>query len=152
MRLVCIADTHGFHDRLKIPEGDMLIHAGDFSRQSTVHDLTDFMAWFAGTNNRHPVKITVAGNHDTLFQTHPELVAALIPAGVTYLQDSGCRISVSSPFRKAIASSRSSIASLVAALLSRTTVKSSVGRQPGQCNKAERSFSIQSVIPPFDFG
>ena len=92
MRLICIADTHGYHDRLKVPEGDVLVHAGDFTRQSTIYDIADFMAWFAGANNRHPVKILVAGNHDMLFQTHPELVAPLIPEGVTYLQDSGCQI------------------------------------------------------------
>ena len=25
MRIVCISDTHGFHDRLVIPDGDLLM-------------------------------------------------------------------------------------------------------------------------------
>lgn len=29
MRLVCISDTHNSHRSLHLPEGDVLIHAGD---------------------------------------------------------------------------------------------------------------------------
>jgi len=29
LRIVCLADTHGFHDRLAVPDGDILVHAGD---------------------------------------------------------------------------------------------------------------------------
>lgn len=35
MRVVCISDTHGLHDELqaarRIPDGDVLVHAGDFT-------------------------------------------------------------------------------------------------------------------------
>lgn len=35
MRVVCISDTHGLHDALQtecaIPDGDVFIHAGDFT-------------------------------------------------------------------------------------------------------------------------
>lgn len=35
MRVVCISDTHSLHERLRvsvpIPDGDVLVHAGDFS-------------------------------------------------------------------------------------------------------------------------
>jgi len=31
MRIVCIADTHEKHKQVKLPEGDILIHAGDFT-------------------------------------------------------------------------------------------------------------------------
>lgn len=35
LTLVAIADTHGFHRDLTIPEGDILIHAGDLTQQGT---------------------------------------------------------------------------------------------------------------------
>lgn len=35
MRVVCVSDTHGLHDILarnaSFPEGDLFIHAGDFT-------------------------------------------------------------------------------------------------------------------------
>jgi predicted phosphodiesterase len=31
IKIVCISDTHGLHRNLSIPEGDILIHAGDIT-------------------------------------------------------------------------------------------------------------------------
>jgi predicted phosphodiesterase len=31
VRIVCISDTHGQHANLSVPDGDILIHAGDFA-------------------------------------------------------------------------------------------------------------------------
>ncbi len=31
MKIICISDTHNLHKDLKIPDGDMLIHAGDMT-------------------------------------------------------------------------------------------------------------------------
>lgn len=62
LRLVLISDTHGQHRRLKIPEGDVLIHGGDFTRMGAEEDLTDFNAWLGEQPHRH--KIVVNGNHE----------------------------------------------------------------------------------------
>ena len=32
IRIVCISDTHKKHRQLDVPDGDILIHAGDFSQ------------------------------------------------------------------------------------------------------------------------
>ena len=32
MRIVLLSDTHGYHDEIDVPPGDLLIHAGDFTR------------------------------------------------------------------------------------------------------------------------
>lgn len=65
MKLVLISDTHGKHADLTLPDGNVLIHAGDFSegsgssgRRSTM----DFLEWFALQPFEH--KIFIAGNHD----------------------------------------------------------------------------------------
>lgn len=88
MRIVCISDTHGYHQKLTIPHGDILIHAGDLTVQSNVPEVRDFLAWFA--TQPHDSKVFIAGNHDRLFENEPEMAASLVPAGITYLQDSGC--------------------------------------------------------------
>lgn len=62
VRLVCISDTHGTHSRLSLPDGDILVHAGDFTVHGTTTELDDFAEWFSSRPHRH--KVVVAGNHD----------------------------------------------------------------------------------------
>ena len=62
MRLVAISDTHGHHRKLKIPAGDVLIHAGDYSTRGVYPELEDFICWMA--EQPHKAKIFIAGNHD----------------------------------------------------------------------------------------
>lgn len=92
MRLVCISDTHNAHRTLNLPGGDVLIHAGDATGQGLSLELERFLAWFAAQPHQH--KILVAGNHDWLFQRHPDMAAQLLAAhpGITYLQDAGVEI------------------------------------------------------------
>lgn len=93
MRLVCVADTHMFHADLagKIPDGDVFVHAGDMGRAGDEEELAEVARWLGTLPHRH--KIVVAGNHDFLFQTEPAKARAMFAAaGVTYLEDSGCRI------------------------------------------------------------
>jgi len=40
--VVCISDTHGCHRELDIPDADILIHAGDFTRFGKEEDAKDF--------------------------------------------------------------------------------------------------------------
>lgn len=91
MRFVCISDTHGHHRRIVLPKGDVLIHAGDFTEQSNVAEVSDFLEWFGA--QPHAAKVLCCGNHDSLFESDPHVARELIPPNVTYLQDSGCVIS-----------------------------------------------------------
>jgi hypothetical protein len=71
VRLVCVSDTHGFHDRIHhIPAGDVFIHAGDaaldgFRAKPERNRATyqQFNSW-VGTLP-HATKLFVPGNHDT---------------------------------------------------------------------------------------
>lgn len=92
MRIVAISDTHGKHGCLRpLPEGDILVHAGDVSRGGTKAQIIEFLDWFAAQS--HPYKLFVAGNHDFFFeQASLKEVSALIPTGITYLHDSGIAI------------------------------------------------------------
>lgn len=62
VRLVCISDTHGLHSKLKLPEGDILVHAGDFTMDGGEDEMFRFAKWFLSRPHRH--KVLVAGNHD----------------------------------------------------------------------------------------
>lgn len=85
-----ISDTHGQHRDLPLPEGELLVHAGDLSSKGKQHEIEDFLEWFAA--QPHPHKVFVAGNHDFFAEEQPEAMARLIPEGVTYLNDSGVEV------------------------------------------------------------
>ena len=91
MKIVCISDTHAKHRELVLPDGDLLIHAGDISRRGWPKEVRQFLTWFA--SQPHPHKVFIAGNHDFLFeQESAETIAEMIPEGVHYLNDSGVEI------------------------------------------------------------
>ncbi|KAM0322170.1 hypothetical protein ACHAQA_009659 [Verticillium albo-atrum] len=62
VRIVCISDTHTLVPSA-VPDGDILIHAGDLTNDGTVADLQTQIDWIAALP--HPHKIAIAGNHDT---------------------------------------------------------------------------------------
>lgn len=89
MKIVCISDTHSLHSRMEIPDGDLLIHAGDISSRGGMAEIRDFNEWL-GTLP-HPNKVMIAGNHDFGFERYPQEAEALI-TNAKYLNDSGITI------------------------------------------------------------
>ena len=90
MRIVCLSDTHGHCGSIKVPPGDVLIHAGDLTNTASEEELREALVWLGRLPHAH--KVFIAGNHDWLFERDPQGAASLIPAGVHYLEDSGCEI------------------------------------------------------------
>lgn len=88
--ICCISDTHGLHGEYKhkIPECDLLIHAGDCTGDIGQAGLRSFLTWF---ENCSPApKVLIAGNHDGAFQKWPQqarAMVALLAPSVTYLED-----------------------------------------------------------------
>jgi predicted phosphodiesterase len=62
MRIVAISDTHGKHNELDVPDGDILIHCGDFTMKGLMSETNDFIDWFE--KQPHPNKILICGNHE----------------------------------------------------------------------------------------
>merc|ERR1712137_542435 len=81
IRVVCISDTHGLHERrpintemsagkdkppkygpIDVPPGDILIHAGDFTNTGLITEVEDFNHFLGKLPHKH--KIVIAGNHD----------------------------------------------------------------------------------------
>ncbi len=89
MRIVAISDTHGLHDRLDIPDGDVLVHAGDFSNLGKRVEVEAFSRFLGTQPHRH--KVVIPGNHDLTFESHPEQARAWL-RGCTLLQDSAVTI------------------------------------------------------------
>ena len=69
MRIVCISDTHGLHKKMEhlLPEGDILIHAGDCTNVGKENEIVDFVNWFQNLKG-FDTKIFIAGNHDFGFE------------------------------------------------------------------------------------
>ncbi len=90
MRIVCISDTHNCNEQIKVPDGDILIHAGDATITGRVDEIVLFNSWFAKLPHR--IKIFVAGNHDWLFETNNNYARQLLSDEIIYLQDSSVEI------------------------------------------------------------
>lgn len=69
MRIVCISDTHGKHRTMTIPDGDVLVHAGDLTPRGHEKDIKDVNDWLGTLPHKH--KIMIAGNHDFEFEKNP---------------------------------------------------------------------------------
>ncbi|KAH6889810.1 Metallo-dependent phosphatase-like protein [Thelonectria olida] len=59
-RIVCISDTHNC--TVKLPKGDVLIHAGDLTNQGSYSELSKTVKWLEQAD--FEAKIVIAGNHD----------------------------------------------------------------------------------------
>jgi len=104
VRVVCISDTHGYYPR--VPDGDIIVHAGDLTNVGELEQIDGFCKWFASLP--HPHKVFIAGNHDlSLHIEHYErnwsnftsvkadsaaARACLKTPGITYLEDEAVEI------------------------------------------------------------
>ncbi|KAK3924684.1 Metallophosphoesterase domain-containing protein 1 [Frankliniella fusca] len=64
VRIVCMSDTHSLtsHIKFEVPNGDIFIHAGDFTRCGSLEEIVEFNEWLGNLPHKH--KIVIAGNHE----------------------------------------------------------------------------------------
>lgn len=86
MKIVCISDTHMWGMPLSdLPEGDILVHAGDGTFRGTIKEIKQFHKELVKHKEDSRYKkgykeiIFVPGNHDWLFQTDPDVARMLMP-------------------------------------------------------------------------
>lgn len=90
LRVVAFSDTHGHHRNVEIPDGDLLIFAGDFTAQDSYVGVVHFGRWFSKLP--HKYKVFVAGNHDWVFQKNYSFAKSCFSSDVIILEDEGCEI------------------------------------------------------------
>jgi len=88
MKLVLISDTHTQHEDIIVPDGDVVICAGDISYRGTRDEVVPFLQWFDSLPHKH--KILIAGNHDFGFENYPSVFKEYVDkTSIIYLNDSG---------------------------------------------------------------
>lgn len=86
MKIIALADTHSCHRQVEVPDGDILIFAGDVTLRGNRDELRDFAEWANELPHKH--KIVIAGNHDFCFKKYREESEEIL-SPMYYLEDSG---------------------------------------------------------------
>lgn len=71
MRILAISDTHNLHDKIIVPECDILIHAGDATGHGSLEEILPFLNWYSKQLAKY--KVFIPGNHDWGFEKQPDL-------------------------------------------------------------------------------
>ncbi|XP_044270200.1 metallophosphoesterase domain-containing protein 1 [Tribolium madens] len=67
VRFVCMSDTHSLIRNVvfDVPDGDVFIHAGDFTKCGQKEEVIQFNKWLVSLPHKH--KIVISGNHELSF-------------------------------------------------------------------------------------
>lgn len=90
---VCLSDTHSRHEGLVVPDGDILLHSGDYSMMGYDHEVRAFLIWYE--RQPHAFKILTNGNHEVEVEANYPLFRAMLKEyapSVIYLNDSGANV------------------------------------------------------------
>lgn len=55
IRFVCISDTHNKQQTMRVPDGDVLLHTGDFTVRGTLKEVRAFNQWLGTLPHKHKV-------------------------------------------------------------------------------------------------
>ncbi|KAL9116947.1 MAG: hypothetical protein Q9187_006521 [Circinaria calcarea] len=88
IKIICISDTHT--SQPKIPDGHVLVHAGDLSHCGSIGEIQPQLDWLK--LQPHHYKIFIAGNHDRALESRER--DKLDWNGLIYLQDSTVTIRI----------------------------------------------------------
>lgn len=89
MKLCCIADIHGHHREIDLPDADVLVIAGDLTMNGEEEVYRDFLKWCKEDCAQFKKILVIAGNHDFHNTILPELAEQ---HNVIYLENSGVEI------------------------------------------------------------
>ncbi len=84
MQFVLISDTHERHSQVQVPNGDVLIHAGDFTMLGEEEHIENFNHWLGKLP--HKFKVVIPGNHELGWSAAKQ---ALLTNATHVLLDSG---------------------------------------------------------------
>lgn len=92
MKTVLVSDTHEQEDQIRLPEGELLIHAGDLTDRGSIVAVIKCAKWMGAQDFKH--KVVIMGNHEVggEFLKNKEMRRIFADHGLIYLEDSGCEI------------------------------------------------------------
>jgi len=90
MKLVLMSDSHGAHNAIPVPNGDIFVHAGDFSGMGREEEVKSFAEFLRKLPHKH--KIVIAGNHEVSFERNREEAEKWLGDSCTYLNNSGVTV------------------------------------------------------------
>lgn len=70
MLIYALSDTHNLHNKVEVPECDILIHAGDATGRGSMEELIPFLNWYSKQKAKY--KVLIPGNHDWGFEKMPD--------------------------------------------------------------------------------
>lgn len=79
-KIVCISDTHNRHDKLIIPECDILIHAGDWTGRGYASEIRPFAQWLNKQYDQCSEIVVIPGNHELEFENE-------LPLSLTWFKE-----------------------------------------------------------------
>lgn len=89
LRIVAISDTHMKMNKITLPEGDVLVHAGDLTFDGSIRQISQELKALKEKAANFSNILLICGNHDWLGERNPDLMRQLcIDNGITYLHDS----------------------------------------------------------------
>lgn len=84
VRIAAASDLHGTYREVRFPVADVLVLAGDSTRNGTLEEIADLGNWIA--EQRYAATIVVSGNHDIAMQTSEAETRRLLRSAC-YLRD-----------------------------------------------------------------
>lgn len=85
VKVVAISDTHNMLDRVAVPDGDILIHAGDATMTGSPDEIIKFNTDLKRLP--HPLKVFIPGNHDRLFEQDSRYARQLLSAATVLIDE-----------------------------------------------------------------
>jgi predicted MPP superfamily phosphohydrolase len=62
VRIIVASDTHNFHRKKVVPDGDIFIHCGDMTNFGRDREVADFNEFLGELKHKH--RIVICGNHE----------------------------------------------------------------------------------------
>lgn len=87
IKIVAISDTHHKHYYLKLPKGDILVHAGDFTYRGDTIERMLVLDWLNYIHKKYKHIIIIMGNHDIGMTKDWFTNINKLPTNVHVLQD-----------------------------------------------------------------
>src|SRR3990167_9736745 len=93
LRIIAASDTHNWNEKLELPAGDILMHAGDLTMSGKMAEVKLVSKWFDELIEKKHYKyiVYVPGNHDFLYEASFDIASSFTNhSQIKCLHNNGC--------------------------------------------------------------